>query len=63
MRIAVVLAGAVMAVVSNRFVRCQLLEPVFVILMQAGFIVIDEYAAGNVHRIHEYKALLDLAFP
>ena len=41
-RVAVVLAGAVVTVTADRFVRGQVLEPRFVVGVQTGFIIVDE---------------------
>jgi hypothetical protein len=51
MRIGVVLAGAVMPLLRDRLVRGQLLQPAFVVLVQAGFVVVDEDGGGNVHGV------------
>lgn len=41
-RVGVVFTGAVMMVTVNRFVRCQLFQPNFIIVQQPALIVIDE---------------------
>ena len=33
--------------------RRKFLKPAFVILVQAGFIIIDENAGGNMHGVNE----------
>src|SRR2546427_5878263 len=48
-RVRVVLAGAVVKVLSGRLVRRQFFEPTVIILVQSGFIVIDENRRGDVH--------------
>jgi hypothetical protein len=63
MRIGVVLAGAIVPVLRNRFVGGELLQPLLVILVQAAFIVVDENGSGNVHRVDQNQSFLDAAFP
>src|SRR6202030_573292 len=54
MRVAVVLAGAiVMIALGARVVRRQPFEPSLVIFVKAGLVVIDEYRRGDMHRIDE----------
>ncbi len=49
MGVGVVFAGAVMAVGAGRLVRRQFLEPDFVIVVEAGLVVVNEDRGGNVH--------------
>lgn len=41
--------------------RCELFQPDFEILMQAGLIVVDENGGGDVHGIDQAQALFDAA--
>jgi len=63
MGVGVVLAGAVVAIVADRLVRGQLLQPILVVLMEAAFIIVDEDRGGYVHSVYQYKSLPDAAFP
>ena len=58
MRIGVVLAGAgVVFVLSDRRMRGELFEPLGIVLVQAGLVVVDEYRGGDVHGIGEQQPL------
>jgi hypothetical protein len=45
-RVAVVLAGAVVAIMADRFMRSQAFQPVLVVRVQAGFVVVNENRRG-----------------
>ena len=61
--VGVVFAGAVVGVALGRFVeRGQLLQPLFVIGVQARLIVVDEDRSCDVHGVDQAQALLDAAF-
>ena len=51
------LAGAVVLVLANEGVRCQLFEPHLVIVVKAALVVVDEYAGRNVLRIYQVQCL------
>jgi hypothetical protein len=51
-RVGIVLAGAVVLVLADRRVRGPALQPLFVIGVQATFVVVDENAARNLHRVY-----------
>ena len=54
MRVGIVLAGAVVVVpVVDRLVWRQFLQPPFIVLVQAAFVVVDEYTGCDVHSIDE----------
>ena len=56
MSISIVLAGAiVMVTLGRRIERGQFLQPCVVVVMQAGFVVINENRCSNVHRVHEHS--------
>ena len=61
MGVGVVLAGAVVVVVLYGLVGGEFLEPDFVVVVEAAFVVIDEDGGGDVHGIDEAEALLDAA--
>lgn len=61
MRVGVVLPGAVVLVVRDRFMRGQSFQPDLVILQQAVFRIVDEDRSGDVHRVDQTEALLDAA--
>ncbi len=50
--IGVVFAGIVVAILADRLVRCQLLQPSIIVLAQAGFIVVDEHRCRDAHGIY-----------
>jgi hypothetical protein len=50
-RVGIVFAGAVVPVLRHRLVGRQLFEPLFVIRVQAGFIVVDENGSRDVHGV------------
>ena len=53
---------AVVAILAVGFFRSELFQPHLVIMMQAGFIIVDKDRCGNMHSVNEYKTLLDTAF-
>ena len=59
--IAVVLAGQVVAVGRERFVRGELFEPALVVGVQARLVVVDEDAGGDVHGVDQAQALAHAA--
>src|SRR5512133_255452 len=66
MGIAVILAGPVVEVaagggIAARVEGGQLLQPAEVILLEAGFLVVDEDAGGDVHGVDQAEALADAA--
>ena len=61
MGIAVVLPRAVVEVPGNRFMGGQRFQPLFIILMEARLIVVDEDGRRNMHRINEDEAFSDPA--
>ena len=60
MGIRVVLTHIVL-VLRNRFMGCQFLQPEFIVVMKAGFIVINKDRGRNMHGIDKDKPLLDSA--
>jgi hypothetical protein len=53
----------VMPVLGHGFMGSQFLQPDLIVVMQAGFIVINENRGRDVHGIDEDKAFLDVALP
>lgn len=53
---------AIVPVLTVGLFRSQFFQPGFVILMEAAFIVVDEYAGGDVHRIDQTEAFLNATF-
>jgi hypothetical protein len=49
--VGVVFAGAVVVVLGGRRVRGEFFEPDFVVVMEPGFVVVDENAGGDVHGV------------
>ncbi len=62
MRIGIILARQIVPVLRKRLVGRKRLQPFFVIVMKAGFVVIDEDRGGDVHSIYKRQALGDAAF-
>jgi hypothetical protein len=61
--VGVVLAGAVVGVALGRSVEgSELLQPLLVVLVQSRFVVVDEHAGRDVHRVAQHQALADAAF-
>jgi hypothetical protein len=64
MSVAVIFARSVMGIHLWRSIKgSKLLKPFFVVLMQAGLVIVDEYRRRNVHRIDKDQSFLDSAFP
>jgi hypothetical protein len=59
MGISVVLAGSVMAVARNGFMRGEPFEPRVVIGVQTPLVVVDEHRCGDVHGVDEREAFSD----
>jgi hypothetical protein len=49
----VVLAGIVVPVLRDGLVWGELLQPALVVLVQAGFVVVDKDGGGNVHGVNQ----------
>ena len=62
MSIGVVLADVV-PVLGHGRVRCELLQPGVVVVVQAGFVIVDEHRRSDVHGIHEGDPFADAALP
>lgn len=63
MRVRIILARVVVPVVRVRFFRRELFEPRPEIAVQSGFMIVDEDARRDVHRINEAKSFLNPALP
>ena len=62
MSIGVVFARAIVTITTRRRIeRRELLEPDFVVVMQARFVVVDKHRRRDVHRVDEHQAVLDAA--
>ena len=59
--VGVVFAGAVVVVLGGGRVGSEFFEPHFVVVMEAGFVVVDEDAGGDVHGVAEAEAFVDAA--
>ena len=59
MGIAIVFSGAMMKVFFAK--GRQLLQPDAEIVVQAAFVVVDEHAGRDVHRVAKHQALLNAA--
>ncbi len=62
MGIPVILTRSVMSVPRDGIVGGDILQPFLIVLMQTGFIIVDEYRRRDVHRIYQDKTLGDAAF-
>lgn len=51
MRVGIILAGVIVPVLAHRVVRCHLLQPCVIDVVQARFIVVDEYRPRDVQEI------------
>jgi hypothetical protein len=48
---------------AGGFVRGELFQPGFVIVMQPAFIVVDEHRGGDVHGVDQNQAFAHAALP
>ena len=55
--VAIILSGPVVAVCTDRFVRCEFLKPLLVIGMQTTLVVIDKDGSSDMHRIDKAEPL------
>ena len=62
MRVSVILTGAIVTIMTHRFMGGELLEPVVVVLDEAGFVVVDVHARRDVHGVHQDQSLRDTGF-
>jgi hypothetical protein len=53
MSISIIFAGVIVSVLPDGGVGRQLLQPLFLILVKAVLVVVDEYAGRNVLRIYK----------
>ena len=66
MGISIVFAGIIVPILTYGRMRRKSLQPLFIVLMQAILIVIDEHTRSNVHGIYRgqsplsYTALIPL---
>ena len=60
--VGIVFAGAVVMILGSGSVRGEFFEPDLVIVVEAGFVVVDENRCGYVHRVDEDKPFFDAAF-
>jgi len=61
MGIAIVFAGQIMPVMTQRLMRRQLFEPALEIAMQALFVIINKDRSRNMHRIDQTEPLNNFA--
>ena len=57
MGVSVIFAGTVVLIGAGRSVRRKFFQPYVVIVVQSRFVVVDEYRSGDVHGVHQTKAL------
>ena len=62
MGIAIIFSGAVMSILGDRLMRRQLFQPLPVVLPQSAFMVVNEDAGRNVHRIDQTEPFLNPTF-
>src|SRR5690606_15726815 len=53
---------AVMFILAVRFFRGKLLEPHLEVMVQPGFVIVDEYAGRDVHGVDKHKPVFYPAF-
>ena len=61
MGIAVILTGAVVAVLRERFMGGKFFQPFIVVLELAGFGIVDVDRDGNMHGVDQTESLLEAA--
>src|SRR5206468_8253513 len=62
MSVGIVFASFVMPVLRDRFMRCQLFQPPFIVLVKSRLIVVNKHGGGNVHGVNQNQALPNAAF-
>lgn len=60
--VGIVFSGAIVLILRHRLVWRQCFQPLLIILMQAGFVIVDEYGGGDVHRVDQHQPLGHAAF-
>lgn len=60
--VGIVLAGIVVAILVDRPVRGEPLQPLRVILVQTSLVVVDEHRSGDVHGIDQNQPFSHAAF-
>ena len=58
--ISIILTGVV-ALLLDECVGCQFLQPILIIMVQAGLIIIDEDERGSMHEVQKAEAILNIA--
>jgi hypothetical protein len=61
-RVGVVLAGVVVALLAHRLVRSDLLQPGFIVVMQSRFVVVDEHRGRDVHWIYQSFTITTIGY-
>jgi len=62
MGVCVVFAGAIVPVRVDRFMRSKFFQPLLVIVVQAGFIIIDKNRGGYVHGVNQARTIMNATF-
>ena len=60
--IAVVLTGAIVAVIIDGFVGGKLFKPVLVVLVEPRFVIIDKDTGGDMHGVDKAETFFNSAF-
>src|SRR5262245_21100602 len=60
-RIGIVFAGVIVAVLLDRFVRREFFEPYRVVMVQSRFVIVDEHRRGNMHGVDQCQSFFDAA--
>ncbi len=60
--VVIIFAGAVVAIAADGLVRGQSFQPIFIVLVQAALIVVDEHAGRDMHGVYQAHYLRDAAF-
>ena len=61
MGVGVIFAGAIVLIAAGRIVRSEFFQPNLIIVMQARFVVVDEYRRRDVHGVDQTKTFTHTA--
>ena len=63
MSVCIVFPCVIMAILADRLMRSQFLEPFFIILVQPMLIIVDEDRGGDMHGVNQNHTLANTTFP
>jgi len=57
----VVLPRPVVEILRDRIVRCEPLQPTFIVIVETALVIVDEDGCGDMHRVAEQQSFFDSA--